>query len=345
MGHIRILGSVLEPSSWLEAAAQADGVVHTAAESGPRQREADWAAVETLVSLPAANRFLVYTSGVWVLGNTSGPADERSPVNPTELVAWRPAHEQRILETASAGVRAMVVRPGIVYGGGRGIVGELVKNVSNGLARVVGSGENHWPLIYDRDLADLYARLVNTPTASGVYHANDEGDETVNDIVAALAQHASIQPSVRHVPLAEARKKMGPYARRAGARPDRAEPSRAGAGLEPDAPLCCAERAPSVRGMAPQPRGGLTTVRESPASAVFRIPGASPQSNAAAEHRAAWCVAAPHLRSPRRAVQRPIPPEIERDCHVMVGEPPCACTVMNRRRPGGSDTGMSSRSV
>ena len=106
----------------------------------------------------------------------------------------------------------MVVRPGIVYGGGRGIVGELVKNVSNGLARVVGSGENHWPLIYDRDLADLYARLVNTPTASGVYHANDEGDETVNDIVAALAQHASIQPSVRHVPLAEARKKMGPYA-------------------------------------------------------------------------------------------------------------------------------------
>jgi nucleoside-diphosphate-sugar epimerase len=207
-----ILGSVLEPSSWLEAAAQADGVVHTAAESGPRQREADRAAVETLVSLPAANRFLVYTSGVWVLGNTSGPADERSPVNPTELVAWRPAHEQRILETASAGVRAMVVRPGIVYGGGRGIVGELVKNVSNGLARVVGSGENHWPLIYDRDLADLYARLVNTPTASGVYHANDEGDETVNDIVAALAQHASIQPSVRHVPLAEARKKMGPYA-------------------------------------------------------------------------------------------------------------------------------------
>jgi len=207
-----VRGNLLEPATWAEAAAQADGIVHTAAESGPRQRDSDRVAVETLVGLPAANRFLIYTSGVWVLGNTGGPADERSALNPVELVAWRPAHEQRILETASAGVRAIVVRPGIVYGGGRGIVGDLLRDVSNGLARVVGAGENHWPLIYDRDLGELYARLVNTPAAAGVYHANDEGDETVNEIVAALAGHASIQPSVRHVPLAEARKKMGPYA-------------------------------------------------------------------------------------------------------------------------------------
>jgi nucleoside-diphosphate-sugar epimerase len=105
-----------------------------------------------------------------------------------------------------------VVRPGLVYGGSRGIVGDLFRDVANGLVRVVGAGGNHWPLIYDRDLGELYRRLVNTPTASGVYHANDEGDETVNEIVAALAAHASIQPTVRHVPIAEARQKMGAYA-------------------------------------------------------------------------------------------------------------------------------------
>jgi nucleoside-diphosphate-sugar epimerase len=127
-------------------------------------------------------------------------------------VSWRPAHEKRILDTAAAGVRASVVRPGVLYGGSRGIVGDLLKDAANRLIRIVGSGENHWPLIYDRDLADLYVRIVNTPGASGVYHANDEGDETVNDIVAALAEHAPTRPSVRHVPLPEARKKMGPYA-------------------------------------------------------------------------------------------------------------------------------------
>ena len=61
----------------------------------------------------------------------------------------------------AAGVRARSsCGPGIVYGGSRGIVGDLLKDAANSLVRIVGSGENHWPLIYDRDLGDLYARMV-----------------------------------------------------------------------------------------------------------------------------------------------------------------------------------------
>lgn len=45
-----------------------------------------------------------------------------------------------------------------------------------------------------------------------MFHANDEGDERVNDLVSAIASHAKTSPSIRHVPLAEARQKMGPYA-------------------------------------------------------------------------------------------------------------------------------------
>jgi nucleoside-diphosphate-sugar epimerase len=208
-----VLGDLLQPASWRGAAAAADGSIHTAAQPGARAAQADQAAVDALISLPAKEkRFLIYTSGIWVLGPAPRPVDESAPLNPAEIVSWRPAHEKRILDTAAAGVRASVVRPGVLYGGSRGIVGDLLKDASNRLIRIVGSGENHWPLIYDRDLADLYARIVNTPGASGVYHANDEGDETVNDIVAALAEHAPTRPSVRHVPLPEARKKMGPYA-------------------------------------------------------------------------------------------------------------------------------------
>lgn len=208
-----VLGDLLQPASWADAAAAADGAIHAAAQSGARAREADAAAVDGLASLPRKDhRFVIYTSGIWVLGPAPSPVDETAPLNPAEIVSWRPAHEQRILDTASTGVRASVVRPGIVYGGSRGIVGDLLKDAANSLVRVVGSGENHWPLIYDRDLGELYARLVNTPAAAGVYHANDHGDETVNAIVAALGDHAHTQPSIRHVPLPEARKKMGPYA-------------------------------------------------------------------------------------------------------------------------------------
>jgi nucleoside-diphosphate-sugar epimerase len=155
---------------------------------------------------------MVYTSGIWVLGAAPEPVDEAAPVNPIEIVKWRPAHEQLVLASAKSGVRPLVVRPGIVYGGSRGIVGDLVKDAANSLVRIVGTGENHWPLIYDRDLGELFARLVATPDASGIYHATDGGAETVNEIVAALAEHAPTQPIIRHVPIEEARKKTGGFA-------------------------------------------------------------------------------------------------------------------------------------
>jgi nucleoside-diphosphate-sugar epimerase len=208
-----ILGDLTAPASWRDAAAAADAAVHTAAEYNARQREVDAIAVDTLLALPPRNgRVLVYTSGIWVLGSAPAPVDEAAAVNPVDIVSWRPAHELRVMASAAGGVRAVVVRPGIVYGGSRGIVGDILQDAFNSLVRVVGSGDNHWPLVYERDLGELYARLVSTPEASGVYHATDGGSETVNEIVAALCEHAPTQPSIRHVPLAEARKKMGPYA-------------------------------------------------------------------------------------------------------------------------------------
>jgi nucleoside-diphosphate-sugar epimerase len=193
-------------------------IVHTALDGSSRRDKIDRQAIETFLgaatSRAASGRpsAFIYTSGVWVLGPAPSAVDESARPNPAELVSWRPGHEQRVLDTGSAGVRAIVIRPGIVYGGARGIVADIFKDVANGLVRVIGSGDNHWPLIYDRDLGDLYLRLVNTPAASGVYHANDEGDETVNHLVEAIGAHAPIHPSVRHVPLAEARQKLGPYA-------------------------------------------------------------------------------------------------------------------------------------
>jgi nucleoside-diphosphate-sugar epimerase len=204
-GATPVLGDASEPASYADAAAAADGVVLTAFDNSRRGVKVDATTIDTVLSTPVRpGRFVIYTSGVWVLGPAPASVDETAPVNPIEHVAWRPAHEKRILDASTAGWRAVVVRPGIVYGGTGGIVGDLLKDASNSLVRVVGSGDNHWPLIYDRDLADLYVRLANSPDAAGIYHANDEGDETVNDIVKAIGEHAKTEPSVRHLPLSEA---------------------------------------------------------------------------------------------------------------------------------------------
>jgi nucleoside-diphosphate-sugar epimerase len=208
-----VLGDASDPKTYADAAAAADGVVLTAFEESPRGVKIDESTIDTVLAGPVKpGRFIIYTSGVWVLGPALNPVDESAPVNPIELVAWRPAHEARVLNAATAGWRTVVIRPGIVYGSGRGIVGDVLNDAANSLIRIIGPGDNHWPLVYDRDLADLYLRTATNPEAEGIYHANDEGDETVNDIVAAISEHAKTTPSVRRVPLAEAKQKMGPYA-------------------------------------------------------------------------------------------------------------------------------------
>jgi nucleoside-diphosphate-sugar epimerase len=218
-----VVGNLGEPDSYRAVADAQDGYIHTAYDAASGRGPAiERVALETIItaarrprtagSTAPASRFVIYTSGVWVLGRTPEPATENAPVNPIPLVSWRPEHEDYVLSAGTDSLRTIVVRPGVVYGGSDGMVGDLFKAASNGLVRVVGDGNNHWPLVYDRDLADLYVRLAGREDASGVYHANDEGDERVNDIVSAISPYVALTPDVRHVPLDEARTKMGYYA-------------------------------------------------------------------------------------------------------------------------------------
>jgi nucleoside-diphosphate-sugar epimerase len=214
-----ILDDLAKPSSYSGAAETCDAIIHTALEGSKRGPKVDRQAIEAL--LGAAIRrtakgqpvTVIYTSGVWVLGNTSGAAAEDAPLRPIPLVTWRPDHEKMVLDAGRGrSLKTAVVRPGVVYGGARGIIGDLLKDAANGLLRIVGDGRNHWPCVYDRDLADLYVRITAHPEASGVFHANDEADERVGDIVDAIAEQAKMRPDVRHVPIEEARAKLGPYA-------------------------------------------------------------------------------------------------------------------------------------
>jgi len=208
-----VLGDLAQPETYRAVAAAADGSIHTAMDDSPRGHALDAMALDTMLSpLERPGRFFIYTSGVWVLGPAPTPVDEAAPLNPIEQSAWRVPHEQRVLAAAGLDLRTVVVRPGIVYGGSRGIVGDLFKAAANGLVRVIGTGENHWPLVYDRDLGELYLMLAASTSASGIFHANDECDERVNDLVTAISGYVSIRPSIRKVPLPEARRKMGAYA-------------------------------------------------------------------------------------------------------------------------------------
>lgn len=214
-GATPVMGELATPARYLPHVAAAEAVVHTAFERSPRgpavaQRFLD-TALPALAAAPAPRVFLA-TSGAWVLGPCPEPADESAPPAPIPIVAWLPAHEAQVLNAASPTLRTAVIRPGVVYGGAQGIVSDMLKDALNGLVRVIGDGSNRWPSVYHRDLGDLYARILASPEGAGVFHATDDEDERVGDIAQALASHVDPPADIRHMPLAEAQAKMGPYA-------------------------------------------------------------------------------------------------------------------------------------
>src|SRR5215216_6177553 len=152
-GH-PVIGDLADPESFRAAADAQDGYVHAAYDSrsgkGPvierTALEVILAAARrprTSTSPSPAKRFVIYTSGVWILGRTHEPAAEDSPINPIEIASWRPDNEKLVIDAANEDLRTAVVQPGLIYGGANGIVGDLFKAASNGLVRVVGDGNNH----------------------------------------------------------------------------------------------------------------------------------------------------------------------------------------------------------
>src|SRR6266849_2849802 len=109
LGVVIVSGDLSTLPSLSDALGGHDVLLHVAQSQGEDSVALDGAAVDTF--LGRKNAQVVYTSGVWVLGNTTH-ADERTAVHPLPIVAWRAAREQQVLDAGGA-----VIRPGCVYGG------------------------------------------------------------------------------------------------------------------------------------------------------------------------------------------------------------------------------------
>jgi nucleoside-diphosphate-sugar epimerase len=94
-------GDISRPDSLASAVKRADAVVHTASAASTDSDRIDRALVEWLLDAVAESdglRRFVYTSGVWVLGDTGEKfVDESaSTKHAAKVVGWRPAVEELI---------------------------------------------------------------------------------------------------------------------------------------------------------------------------------------------------------------------------------------------------------
>lgn len=207
-GMTPVLGDLREPASLASRMTSVDGVIH-AGTTNEGRTDMD-AVLAMLGALNSTGKPFVYTSGLWVLGNTGdGPADETAPVQAPPIVAWRPALERYVLD--ASGVRAIVVRPGVVYGRAGGLPAMFVQSAQeSGAARYIGDGMNRWPMVHVEDLGDLYVRAVENAPARTLVHAVDGPAVRVKDIAEAASFAADAGGRTEPWPIDQAMAKLGP---------------------------------------------------------------------------------------------------------------------------------------
>jgi nucleoside-diphosphate-sugar epimerase len=179
-----------------------DAYVHIAQANSPDGPGLNRTALDVFI---AQESFLVYTSGVWVCGDTDNQmVDETTPPNPLPIVAWRPEQEQAALATG----RAAVLRPGCVYGGKQSLCrGWFEAAEKKQPVNLVGDGLNQWAMVNLHDLADCYVRVIEQK-ATGILHAVDDTNETHLGCALSAAPGSVIET----IPIETARQKFGPFA-------------------------------------------------------------------------------------------------------------------------------------
>lgn len=193
-----VVADLFAVSGLSDVAQRVDGAVHAASSNDERAGELDRSVVDALIAaFDGTEKPLVYTSGLWLHGHVgSAPLTEDSPLAPAMVVAWRPAIEQTLREAADRGLRTIRIRPGLVYGGGRGYVPMLLAPQEFGVKKFVryfGDGSNRWAVVHADDLGDLYALAVESAPAGSVYLAAHEEPVRMHEAAKVVADRHGAQ--------------------------------------------------------------------------------------------------------------------------------------------------------
>ena len=209
-----VLGSLNDHKVLHEMTHDADAVIHCAFEQSPDGVKLEADALDAmLAAVDTDHEAFIYTSGVWVYGDTAGKTiDESASLNPIPLVAWRPHHEKKVQDAQKHKLRTIVIRPGLVYGGHGGLVGMMLGQAKARQLIIVGDGKNHWPMVRVDALAELYALAMERAPAESIYNGVSGESVQYGEVAHAAGRVAGAGGEIAHVPIAQAREMMGPFA-------------------------------------------------------------------------------------------------------------------------------------
>lgn len=189
-GMTPILGGLAAPDEWIGRLKNCDGFVHAALDA-EAPADLDQAALEAARTATSDGRVkrMLYTSGCWAHGDSGGEtADEKTPLSPYPVSKWRVAHEEVVIDALEHGLDSVILRPGVVYGGSRGILGKFWKEArERRTVTIPGDGAQHWAMVHRDDVAEGYLLAYEHAKSGARYLLTDESHLTVREIGEAIA--------------------------------------------------------------------------------------------------------------------------------------------------------------
>jgi len=101
------------------------------------------------------SKTIIFTSGVWTVGNSDTVLTESDHNPPLKMVAGRLAVEQEYIKKG-----AIVIRPALVYGRAGSLTAQWFKTSESGKFEFPGKATNWTPTIHSVDLAEVYLKVA-----------------------------------------------------------------------------------------------------------------------------------------------------------------------------------------
>ncbi len=187
-------GTLEDPESLRNGAAQADGVIHCAFDHDfsnfVANCEKDRRVIEALGdALVGSDRPLVITSGTGMGNTVPGQPATEDAFDPEHRTP-RIASELAGIAVADRGVNVSVVRlPQVHDPLKQGLISPLIEIArSKGVSAYLGEGQNRWPAAHVSDVAHLYRLAIEKRQAGSRYNAVAEEGIPVRTIAEVLGR-------------------------------------------------------------------------------------------------------------------------------------------------------------
>jgi len=202
-GTSAVSGDLTRPNTLLGPARAADAVVYTARILDPDGRSLELKALKAVgKALAGTEKTFILLSDAWIYGATGDEiASEDAPLRPPSLMERPFELERASLGLSRIGVRALNVRPGIVYGRAAGTPSMFRESArERGAATLVGDGDNRWATIDIQDLGDFITLALERGRPGRAYNAVNDDDFSMREIAEAASRGAGAGGATTSIP-------------------------------------------------------------------------------------------------------------------------------------------------